>query len=215
MLALALLLAPPAATAADAPAPAPVTASDPESGQASGPRVRVRADPSVLPVTEATLRRALTGHLADLDAELTVDLAPGHAEDPRSRSDFDLDVEIRPGGDGGLQLQLTRPMDEPWVRALPPEVEPDLLLESLGVVLRGIVSELPPREPEPPEPVPTPPARAPAPAPDTEAPADPGSDLTLSAGVRGDPVSAEHPWHTGVAVDLGWRAPRTLGLHTT
>ncbi len=211
MLALALLLAPEASTAPNPAAPTSAPVSETEAPQTHGPTVRVRADPSVLPVSEATVRRALDGHLADLGVALTVDLAPT-PEDPGSDMGVDLDVEVRTAPEDGLLLRIRRAGEEPWVRTLPAEAEPGLLLESLGVVLRGIVVDLPTEDVEP--------ANEPAAGPESAAvdrvPAPkPGSDLALSLGARGDTVSPGHPWHTGVAADLGWRAPTALSLNAT
>lgn len=165
--------------------------------------VRTMAD---LGLAEATVQRALEGHFADLGYDVHVDFAPGERPWPPAA----VRVELFPTDDGGLRVEMQREPDpQPWARVLPPESNPDLLLESLGVLIRSMLSApLPEPTPEP-EPEPEPAAPPKKPEPDPVAPPPPRYGA-VDAGLvyRGDTLAAEHPWHSSVAVDVAGRTHR-------
>ena len=164
--------------------------------------VRTTAD---LDLAEATVQRALEGHFADLGYDVHVDFAPGERPWPPAA----VRVELFPTDDGGLRVEMQRELDpEPWARALPAEPNPDLRLESLGVLVRSMLSAPLPEPPpeQPPEPAPEP---APEPEPRPEAaPRNAGFDLALA--YRGDTLASEHPWHSSAAIDAALRTHRGL-----
>ncbi|MCR9163844.1 MAG: hypothetical protein NXI35_24380 [bacterium] len=154
--------------------------------------VRSRAD---LGLAEATVQRALEGHLADVGYDVHVDFAPEQRPWPPAA----VRVELHPAADGGLRVELQRALDpRPWARTLPPEPNPDLRLESLGVLVRSMLSA-PLPEPEP----------APRPAPE---PTPRHAALDLALGYRGDSLAAAHPWHSSVALDVAARTHQGLAL---
>ncbi len=177
------------------------------------PAVEERAPAQVLAVravadlglAEATVQRALEGHFADLGYDVHVDFAPGERPWPPAA----LRVTLFPGDDGGLRVEMQRELDpKPWARSLPAETNSDLRLESLGVVIRSMLSA-PLPEPEPqPEPQPSP---EPDPPPDpTPAPPPHRGAIDLALGYRGDSVATGHLWHSSVALDLTTRTDRGL-----
>lgn len=159
---------------------------------------------SELGLAEATVQRALEGHFADLGYDVHVDFAPGQRPWPPSA----VQVELIRQDDGSLQVAMQRGEDpQPWVRTLPAQDDAGLLLESLGVLIRSMLSA-PLPEPEPkPEPEPTPgpePTPEPRPTPEPK-PTPTGSQWGLALGYRGDSAAADHRWHSSAGLDLDVR----------
>ncbi|MGH1340820.1 MAG: hypothetical protein ACRBN8_04680 [Nannocystales bacterium] len=149
---------------------------------------------SELGLAEATVQRALEGHFADLGYDVHVDFAPGERPWPPST----VQVELTRQDDGSLRVAMQRAgARQAWVRTLPPQDEAGLLLESLGVLIRSMLSApLPEPEPKPeptPEPEPTP-ALAPM-----------GTQWALAMGYRGDSGGSKQRWHSGGGFDLDVR----------
>lgn len=168
-----------------------------------------------LGLAEATVQRALEGHLADLGYAVHVDFAPGDRPWPKAP----VRVELQLRDDGGVTVSMQRDADgQPWERALGEQVdpqEPDLWLESLGILVRSMLGapavEAAPPEPEP-EPEPEPPPEPESP-PEPEPEQSPRSSLDVAAGYRGDTLAPGHRWHSAAALDLTGRWPGgfTLG----
>ncbi len=187
----------------------PVPARGVADQQAEETRVVVVRSQADLGVPEAGVRRALEGHVSDMGYEVRVDFSAGDQPWPPSTTQ----VELIPDGEGGLRVAMRREMDpQPWTRTLPEQGDTDLLLESLGVLMRSMLGA-PEPEPEPvPEPDPGPEStREPEPEPPPESTSVPGA-LDVAVGYRGDTVAAGHRWHSGVGLDLAGRLPIGLGL---
>lgn len=220
--------------AAPAAPPRPHTRADPPASArapADAPR-RVALGLAGLPpsFTDATLQRVLAGYLADLDPPRTASverLPAGDAVLPqiawaRARSrDPDVErvlwLELRSPGPHRLHLLDPR-ADRVYLRELD-DADPDLLLESLGVVVRALVSSLsegtPPGmqaldlpAPAPAPALPEPPAKdpTPTPAPPTRL------HLDLALGYRASSFNAAIPAQHGVAAHFLIIARRGLLL---
>lgn len=136
---------------------------------------------------------ALAAHLAELERGVRVER---EATDARPR----VALSRMPSGAVRVEVWLEG-ADTPWTREIPDDGDPDLLLESIGVVVRGMLVAGPPKQEA--EPVPKPePEPIPAPAP------KPPSQLDLSVVYRGETVAADLLWHNGAAMQLSWQAPR-------
>lgn len=142
---------------------------------------------------------ALAAHLAELERGVRVE---------RENTDARPRVALSRMPSGAVRVEVwLEGADTPWTREIPDDGDPDLLLESIGVVVRGMLVAGPPKPevapvPEPerePEPIPTP-----APKP----PSQPPSQLDLSVVYRGETVAADLLWHNGAAAHLTWQAPR-------
>lgn len=172
-----------------------------------GPEVLVVRSASNLDLAEATVQRALEGHFADLGYDVHVDFAPADRPWPTSA----VRVELLRQDDGSLQVAMQRDGDpQPWVRTLPPPEDPGLLLESLGVLIRSMLSApLPEPAPEP-EPEPEPLVDVePEPSPKTP---PLGAQWALALGYRGDSAAAGHRWHSSGGLDLGVRTRSGFAL---
>ncbi len=162
---------------------------------------------SELGFAEATVQRALEGHFADLGYEVYVDFAP----DDRPWPPAAVRVELLRHPDGSVGVAVQRESDtKPWVRTLPGQDDAGLMLESLSVLIRSMLSAPLPEptiEPEPqPEPEPEPqPTPEPAPPPW-------GAQWGLAIGYRGDTLGADHRWHSSGALDLEVRTPVGLAV---
>jgi hypothetical protein len=190
------------------------------------------------------LQRVLTGYLTDLDPPRTstiTTLPPGdevlpqlawareRARDPAVERV--LWLELRDPGPHRLYLYEPR-SDRVYLRELA-DAEPDVLLETLGVVVRALVAHLSEGTPPGMQAITVPePAPAPAPAPEPPPPAEPARPapvvaprprlhLDLALGYRGSSFAAAIPFQHGVAAQLmlvtrigvlvgaagGWLAP--------
>ncbi len=118
----------------------------------------------------------------------------------------------------GRRLYLLEPRTGGlWVRELPRTQDDDLLLESLGAMVRGISTALrdgPPRgmtevtrpsvpEPEPPKPEPEP---EPQPEPEVATPR-PRPHLSVTAAYLGGMLARSRPWQSGGVIGLGVELP--------
>lgn len=189
--------------------------AEPSTDPVTDPVLVVRGA-TPLALAEATVQRALEGHLADLGYAVHVDLAPGERPWPTNA----VRVTLDDAPEGGLRVTMQRVIDpRPWARTLPPQTDPDLWLESLGVVVRAML-DAPAAEPEP-EPTPEPP-----PEPEPEPPENPPEPMSIAApsrtwafdlglGYRGDTLAPGHRWHSSAALDLAVRlhAGVQLGGH--
>lgn len=229
-LACGLLTANPGAVAAQMHAP---TAAAPSPAPRQVVLGLAGAAPGFAP---ASLRDVLAGYLADLEPARVAavePLPPGdeilprlawardRARDPASERV--LWLELREPGPHRLYLYDPR-TDRVYLRELA-DAEPDLLLESVGVVVRTLVatlSEGPPAgmqpvtlpPPPPPEPAPKPkPAPVPAPKPAPAAaprPAPAPLHLDLALGYRGSSFGRAIALHHGFAGQLLLATPRGL-----
>ena len=146
-------------------------------------------------LSDSAVADALAAHLAELERSVRVER---EATEARPR----VSLSRMPSGAVRVEVWLEG-TDTPWTREIPDDGDPDLLLESIGVVVRGMLVAEPP-EPEPQEeaePAPEP-ERKPAPTP------RPPSQLDLSLAYRGETVAPDLLWHDGAAAALSWQAPR-------
>lgn len=175
-----------------------------------------KADPALEP---SAVDEVLAGHLAGTGLQSTTSLLPAgdlvdHIEWAQQRADPDVAVYVVELRDNGIRsLYLVGPGGEGlWVRELPAADDPDLLLESLGAILRGTsmalgggpprgmeIAELPTREPDPPDPDPPDPD-PPDPDPDPD-PEPPRRKPTPSFGVsyRGGNLERAALWQSGAS----------------
>lgn len=156
-----------------------------------------------LGLAEATVQRALESHFADLGYDVHVDFAPGERPWPPAA----VRVELFLAGNRGLRVAMQRELDpEPWARTLPLEPNPDLRLESLGILIRSMLSApLPEPEPEPKRQPVSPPAPEPVP---TRPPHHTAIDVVLA--YRGDTLATTTLWNSSAAIDVTVRTHRCL-----
>ena len=157
--------------------------------------VEVEADVQVEGISAAAIMEALSAHLG----ELGFTVQSTRPDPPRAVAE----ISVSRTDAGDLRLQVSPPdASEPLVREIPDTGDPDLLLETLGVIARGMLA--PPVEPEP-EPPPPEPAPQPSPQPVSTPPRTSGLDLGLS--YRGETFAREQLWHSGLRLGLGWESP--------
>lgn len=199
-----------APTAAAPTAATPTTATPADGGGAAAsvtdqePRpLLVQFDRRSLNLQPAAVQAALAAHVTELGYVVRV-----RADDSRPPADpVVVRVALRRTAPDSVHLEVWVPGERrPWSRSLHDDGDPDLLLETLGVVIRGIVTA-------PPRPIPDAtlqaesPATSPAPAPRSRGRA-PWIDLALA--YRGETFAAASPWHSGVLASLWWQSRRGL-----
>ncbi|MGH1346414.1 MAG: hypothetical protein ACRBN8_32915 [Nannocystales bacterium] len=170
----------------------------------------------------------LAAHLADAELHAHVDaLGPGDLLDRIAWAEANVDADVlavfftERVDDGGRRLYLLEPQSGGlWVRELPRTADDDLLLETLGAMVRGISTALhegPPRgmtevarpdqiqpdsdsDSEPVAPV--------QPAPDPEPVAPPPRTLvTVTGAYLGSMFARTHPWQSGGALGVNVELP--------
>lgn len=225
--------------------PAGTAAASPDLAVASAPRqvlVGLAGEPA--PFDPDALQRVLAGYLTDLEpprsATITA-LPPGDEVLPqiswaRERAgdpavERVLWLELREPGPHRLYLYEPR-SDRVYLRELA-DAEPDLLLETLGVVVRALVSTLSEGAPPgmqalvvpAPAPAPEPPPPVAAPAAPPPAPPRRPLHLDLALGYRGGTFNKDIAFQHGLAAQLllvtrvgvlvgltgGWLAPGATG----
>ncbi len=178
--------------------------------------VEVALDPSTSGLSVGAVDEALGAYLADTG--LTVRVTAQAEPTPDDVADATtIRVWLSRTDDASLRIDLWLPgHDGAWTRVLPDAGDPALLVEELGVVVRGMVRPGPAIEPEPPppppaeaDPVPAP-APTPTPAPEAAPPRTPAPRAVwdVRVGYRGDTVSRQIPWHHGLEVGAGVRVDR-------
>ncbi len=191
-------------------------------------QLNVEFDPRPLPVSSAALRDALSGHVSDLGVRVVVvgigappdPAVPPHEGgqapqgDPRSPPLPQARLQLGVRVEGTLEIRLWQPGDtDPWVRRIPAEPDTDLMLESLGIVVHGMLTTDPPL-PARPEPAvetsPQPAARPPALEPPRSSTPPRPAQLDLRLAYRGETLARSQPWHHGVALGLSWESPAGL-----
>ena len=190
---LALSLAVVRASLATTPA-VPEQAEGAEASETAAPEVVLRVD-AAAGLSDAAVADALEAHLAELDQRVRVER---DATEARPR------VELSRLATGAVQVDVwVEGADTPWSREIPDDGDPDLLLESIGVVVRGmLVAGVPEPEPEP-KPATVPPRPV-----EPELP--PPSQLDAAIAYYGETVAADLPWQSGIGAHLTWQAPRGL-----
>lgn len=144
-------------------------------------------------LSDGAVADALAAHLAEVDSVVRVERSATTAR-PR--------VSVSRLSSGAVRVEVwLEGAAEPWSREIPDEGDPDLLLESIGVVVRGMLLAGPPSDDATPDPAPT---IDPEPTSEPKPPAQ----LDLSLAYRGETVAADLLWHSGVAAQLSWQAPR-------
>lgn len=191
------------------------------------PQVVVGLAGAAAPFRDDALLKVLAGYLADLDpprAPIVLPLPPGDEVLPqiawaRARAEPPVErvlwLELRTPGPHRLYLYDPK-ADRVYLRELD-DAEPDLMLETIGVVVRSLVASLSegtppgmqPLELPAPEPPPTlaPPIQIAAPPP---SPPPPRLHLDLALGYRGSTFSAAIPTQHGLAAQLLIITPRGL-----
>jgi len=219
---------------AEPPPPTTPASAAPNAAPVEAPRTRIvigisAADPTIELID---LKQALAGHLADTGLSSTVaTLASPNPDQPRAKRD-DASRERLAWASRRAQepdvlavfwiervgherrLYLFEPQEgTTWVRELPLTSDPDLLVESLGTMVRGIslwletgpptgMAPVPPPEPEPPNSATD--KRSPPTLEPTPPPAAPtwGVELVYAGGN----FARIAPWQNGggLALDLEW-----------
>ena len=196
---------------------APLLLASPPLEEPARAHVMVVRSGSDLELAEETVQRALEGHFADLGYDVHVDFAPAGRPWPPAAVQVELTLDTA----GGMNVAMRREADaKPWSRALPPQPNADVMLESLGVLIRSMLgAPLPGPEPPTPEPAaPKPAAPEPSaperPAPETPSPAPRPrfAAFDLALGYRGDTFAASQRWHSSVGLDLAGRTHRGLAI---
>ena len=153
--------------------------------------VVVDVDPSV-GLEPEQVARAISAHVAELGFDVATTQQATSAGSTR--------VALSQTQSGDVRVEIRRPGNRVFVREIPDRSDPDLLLETLGVVVRGALAPVSMPENETPA---GPPAAA-----SSTSPPEPPSQLDVSAAYRGDSFARRQPWHSGLHLGLTWESRR-------
>lgn len=190
------------------------------SAEPSAQRVAVGLDLDGDAIDRAEAERALQSHMSDTDFAIVVfDRDP--EQDPNlwiERVENDGSVRALiwiegSGDDARLALKLPGQTGT-WQRELERSDDPDALLETLGVMVRGMVPVIPAVLPDPPQaPVQPKEAAEPEPSPDPPAPPPPpAAFITVDVGYAGVLLAEELPWHHAAAMGIGYEGSRGIAV---
>lgn len=182
---------------------------EPGSQPPAASAIEVSLDPEATGLTVSAVDEALRAYLADTGLSVEVHASAGPPATPHDPAK--VRVWLTRADDGSLHIELWLPGHEgAWTRVLPDAGDPALLVEELGVVVRGMV--LPrTRHGDEPAPEPTPPVvteAAPPSTPPPPTPPGPTGAWDLRVGYRGGTFSSEIPWHHGLELAAGLRIHR-------
>jgi len=181
--------------------------------------VLVGFDPTSTGLGTQGVTEALAAHLAGLSVDVVAVAHPAQHDSPPTWNLAEPAVEApndaAPAATTSARVWLSRVDEEtyrvqvwtagdsdPWSRDLEDHGDADLTLESIGVVVRGVLGTAASRqEPAPPPVVETPVVQR---APKRR------SQLAATLAYRGETFAPELLWHSGVRVGLGWEGPRGL-----
>ena len=191
----------------------------PASAESGRPKVAVGLDLDEAAVDPAEAERALQSHMSDTDFEIVVfDRDPGQdpelwihevEDDPTVRALIWVEGE---GDEARLSLKLPGQTGT-WSRELERSDDPDALLETLGVMVRGMVPVIPAVLPQPPPetPLAEPAAETPNPAATPPEPAPkPAPTISLDVGYAGMLLARALPWHHAGMLAVGYEGPAGL-----
>lgn len=191
----------------------------PASVESDRPKVAVGLDLGEAAVDSAEAERALQSHMSDTDFEIVVfDRDPD--QDPELWiKEVEGDQAVRAliwvegeGDEARLSLKLPGQTGT-WSRELERSDDPDALLETLGVMVRGMVPVIPavlpqaPPEEGPTEPVANTPRSTPTPL---EPKPKPAPTISVEIGYAGMLLARALPWHHAAMLAVGYEGPAGL-----